>query len=124
MLWKECPPTTARGTGLHPLYVVPSPTWPAAFSPQQYPAPLVVTVHALTLPTYTDENVRGVRIEAGLAPKLRPQQYNPPEIEIPHVKPVPALMVENVRPPTTWTGERRWIVVPSPSCPLEFSPQQ
>src|SRR5688572_9515083 len=43
---------------------------------------------------------------------------------MPHVYAPPTAMVLNVRDPETAVGTRRSIVVPSPSAPVAFQPQQ
>jgi hypothetical protein len=56
---------------------------------------------------------------------LSPQQYAAPPVVMPQVENLPALMDLNLSPPATSTGARLWKdAPPSPSWPLELSPQQ
>ena len=47
-----------------------------------------------------------------------------PPVGTPQLYQVDALTAAKLSPPATATGVRRCVVVPSPSCPLELSPQQ
>jgi len=58
--------------------------------------------------------------------EFRPQQYTVPLVASPHVYPLRAARLENFSPSVavTATGVYRSVVVPSPTCPYEFHPQQ
>jgi hypothetical protein len=56
------PPATAVGVKL--LVVEPSPSWPLAFEPQQYAAPLVVRPQVKSKPALTAANTRPTAIVA------------------------------------------------------------
>jgi cytochrome b561 len=55
---------------------------------------------------------------------LLPQHAIVPSASAAHVWLLPALIAVAVLIPVTGTGDRRWEVVPSPSCPWSFAPQQ
>src|SRR5260370_1375910 len=95
--------------------VVPSPSSPASFVPQQYAAPLVVTPHGRTVPALTAAKVRPPPTATGVkrpcpAPSpswpwaLSPQQYAAPVVVSPHVWRLPALTAAKVSAPATATG--------------------
>ena len=93
------------GTAVELAVVVPLPSWPLVFEPQQYPSPVVRTPHVWKKPALTLPNVRvpstgkGVVLQASTASKpahvsvvaapswpspLLPQQYAAPLDVRPH----------------------------------------
>jgi hypothetical protein len=92
---KLSPPET--GTGVVLLVVVPLPSWPYEFTPQQYATPLVVTPQVLAHPAL---------IEA---------KTSPPETAI-------GFRLHGSGLP--FNGSVQVSVDEAPSCPLPLSPQQ
>src|SRR6266850_2595534 len=115
--------------------VVPSPSWPDRFRPQQYAAPLASIPHVWSVPVAisTKDNppatctgsARFCVVPSPSSPKrLKPQQYATPSVVRPHVLVIPATSCWNLRVPETGADRLRSVVVPSPSSPLKLPPQQ
>jgi hypothetical protein len=120
--------------------VVPSPTWPQLLRPQHQACPLPSSAQLCTDPVLTWLKVTptgcdtatgvklGLRLPIPSCPLLlAPQQYSCPLPSSPQVWLLPVVSDTKVSPPDccTATGVLRGVVVvPSPSWPLPFSPQQ
>src|SRR2546422_11691889 len=106
--------------------VVPVPSSPRKFAPQQYAAPLVVTPQADASLALTVVKVSPPATVAGVAlpvvvpvpswPNVfTPQHCAVPLVVTPHAKACPALTVVKASPPATATGVALPAVVPVPS---------
>src|SRR5204863_421158 len=143
-VWYHPAPTAAKfstpltRTGVLHDVVVPSPSSPSRFSPQQYAAPPVVTPQLWNDPALTAANlsppatgtgvVRPAVVPSPSCPKkLSPQQYAAPPVVTPQVCQTPALSIVKRNPPATGAGLGRYQgddVDPTPSWPNTSSPQQ
>src|SRR5688572_5526884 len=136
LLKRNRPPATSVGTNRS--VVVPSPSCPDSFGPQQYPCPVSAsTPHACPptlmlvkrrlappLPTSSGTDRRS-NVPSPIRPSL-PQQYpSPVSAATPQLSSPLVLMLLNRRPPL-WTsvGTHRVVEVPSPRFPNPFHPQQ
>jgi len=137
---KDSPPDTA--VGAKRVEVVPSPSWPDPLLPQQYADVSCATAQAWAPPfvAVTDHHVRppanttgALRFDVVPSPscpnELTPEhKTNAPVVIEPVARPqvnwLPSVSDCHVSPPLTATGEARFTLVPSPSCPLVFRPQQ
>src|SRR6266550_2273010 len=125
-------PATFTGTLLS--VIVPLPSAPAWFEPQQYARLVVVTPHVCPPALLTEANVRppcpatgewrSIVVPSPSLPELEPQQYAAPLVVTPHVCSEPALIEANISPPATRTGMCRSVVEVSPSWPQKLAPQQ
>ena len=116
---------------------VPSPSWPTLFSPQHLTDPAVVSAQVWakpvviwTTPLLSPETFTGVEDAIGRLPSpswpapLMPQHFTAPAIVSAQVWLLAALIWTTPLPsPTTSTGVRRFVVVPSPSLPTLLLPQ-
>jgi hypothetical protein len=141
------PPTPVTWTGVEEPVVVPSPSWPLSFRPQQYTAPPVVRAQVCDSPATTPAIPDRVPLpptpttwtgvdEFPVVPSPRrpsaplPQQNTAPEpftaqaCSVPSPSAVIPVRVPEPPTPTTWTGVAESVVVPLPSCPLLLRPQQ
>ncbi len=131
------PPTAEATTGTVWLVVEPSPSWPLAFAPQHTTMPLVFSAQVwyapaamADTPLARPETATGVELSVKEAfpswpPRLLPQHLTAPPDVSAHAWPWPVAMVATpLARPTTVTGVKRSVVVPSPSCPKSFEPQQ
>ena len=136
MLLKVSEPDTATGV-FWAAVVVPLPSWPLPPAPQQYPAPALVSAHAVVEPTPTwdrfsePDTVTGVSWAAVVVPlpswplPPAPQQYPAPALVSAHADDPPAERLLKVSEPDTATGTVLVVaVVPLPSWPLPPWPQQ
>src|SRR5690606_33773453 len=133
------PDADHTGPGLDRSIVVPSPTCPEGFPPQQYglpsastqvwTAPAVMVV--ICLPASTPDVLTGVGAPRSMVvpspscPSLfSPQQYGVPSASTQVWSPpaATAVTVLPARTASTAMGRVRFVVVPSPSLPDVFSP--
>src|SRR6266550_4508932 len=136
---KTAPAGVSTRTGVLRSIVVPSPSKPIrSFCPQQYRAPAasMAQVRKRSASTATKTNPGAfTRTGASLGSVVpfpsppygfSPQQYADPVEVKAQLCPPPALIDVNVTPGgvVTITGVVGVAVVPSPSCPVTFNPQQ